>query len=96
MSSKLAIRPDSTEYGDYYARYVDLVPDGDVLKTLERQIGETSRLLGSLDEEKGEHRYAPGKWSIKEVVGHLIDSASNNHQRMVRLQIEDQLVFPDY
>ena len=35
-------------------------------------------------------------WCIKEIVGHLIDSASNNHQRIVRLQIKDQLVFPDY
>ena len=35
-------------------------------------------------------------WCIKEVVGHLIDSASNNHQRMVRLQVKDRLVFPDY
>jgi hypothetical protein len=41
-------------------------------------------------------RPAENSWCIKEVVGHLIDSASNNHQRMVRLQIKDQLVFPDY
>ena len=38
----------------------------------------------------------PGEWSIKEIFGHLIDSASNNHQRFVRLQITDNLSFPDY
>ena len=43
-----------------------------------------------------EMRPQPGSWSIKEILGHLIDSASNNHQRFVRLQIADNLVFPDY
>ena len=38
----------------------------------------------------------PGAWSVKEIVGHLVDSASNNHQRFVRLQIDDGLAFPDY
>ena len=41
-------------------------------------------------------RPTESSWCIKEVIGHLIDSASNNHQRMVRLQIKDRLVFPDY
>lgn len=41
-------------------------------------------------------RPEPGEWSVKEIVGHLIDSASNNHQRFVRLQLADGLVFPDY
>jgi hypothetical protein len=42
------------------------------------------------------HRPAPGKWSPREVIGHLIDSASNNHQRFVRAQFQDDLVFPGY
>lgn len=41
-------------------------------------------------------RPAPGKWSMKEIVGHLIDSASNNHQRFVRARSMDDLVFPGY
>src|SRR5262249_7171602 len=39
---------------------------------------------------------APGKWSPREVIGHLVDSASNNHQRFVRAQLQDDLVFPGY
>jgi hypothetical protein len=39
---------------------------------------------------------SPGKWSAKEIVGHLIDSASNNHQRFVRAQFQDDLIFPGY
>jgi hypothetical protein len=41
-------------------------------------------------------RPAPGKWSAREILGHLVDSASNNHQRFVRGQLQDELVFPGY
>jgi len=54
-----------------------------------------ARLL-AVSDEAAARRPAPGKWSKKEILGHLIDSAANNHQRFVRLQTEDQLVFPGY
>jgi hypothetical protein len=53
------------------------------------------RLLALSDAESARPP-APGKWSPKEVIGHLIDSASNNHQRFVRAQFTDDLVFPGY
>jgi hypothetical protein len=53
------------------------------------------RLLGYSDAEAGV-RPAPGKWSRKEIIGHLIDSACNNHGRFVRAQLQDDLVFPGY
>jgi len=46
--------------------------------------------------ERGANQHADGKWSRKEILGHLIDSAANNHQRFVRLQHEDVLVLPSY
>jgi hypothetical protein len=49
-----------------------------------------------LDDEAASRRPGEGSWSPKEIIGHLIDSASNNHQRFVRLQIQDRLSFPDY
>ena len=55
----------------------------------------TSGLL-ALSEADAERSPAPGKWSPKEVIGHLIDSASNNHGRFVRAQFEDDLVFLEY
>jgi len=55
----------------------------------------TPRLL-ALSEADAGRVPAPGKWSPKEVLGHLIDSASNNHGRFVRAQFEDDLVFPEY
>jgi hypothetical protein len=57
--------------------------------------GAQARLL-ALTEDESEARRAPGKWSPKETLGHLIDSAANNHQRFVRAQFSDDLVFPGY
>ena len=52
--------------------------------------------LESMSDEMTSRRPAPGKWSPREIIGHLIDSASNNHQRFVRAQFQDDLVFPGY
>lgn len=69
-----ARRPDSTEYDAYYTDYVAKVESDRVLDVLEAQLDETRGLLGELDDAAGNGRYAPGKWSLKEVLGHLIDS----------------------
>ena len=63
---------------------------------IEAAVTEASRQFESLPEELIEWRSKAGEWSIKEIIGHLVDSASNNHQRFVRLQVADGLVFPDY
>ena len=55
----------------------------------------TPRLL-ALSDAEASRPPAPGKWSPKEVIGHLVDSASNNHQRFVRARFTDDLVFPGY
>ncbi len=67
-------RPDPSEHAEYYARYIDLVPDGDLLETLAAQRNQTQALLASVPPERETYRYAPGKWSIRQVVGHLIDT----------------------
>jgi len=68
------IRPASDEHAPYYASYVSQVPDGDVIATLAEQIDDALELLRPLGEERALFRYAPGKWSVKEVVNHLIDA----------------------
>ncbi len=70
------------------------------MRTVEAELREiveaaTPRLL-ALSEAESAGPPAPGKWSPKEVIGHLIDSASNNHQRFVRARFTDDLVFPGY
>lgn len=73
MTSERTKRPEAFEHGAYYGQYIAQVPDGDILETLRRRGEETAALALSLGEAKGNHRYAPGKWSVKQVFGHLID-----------------------
>ncbi|HYH83843.1 MAG TPA: DinB family protein [Pyrinomonadaceae bacterium] len=74
MSATAPARPEANEYNPYYEKYISLVPDADVVETLERQIEGTLALLRDVTEERAGHRYEPGKWSIKQVVGHMVDA----------------------
>lgn len=67
-------RPDSNEYAEYYQRYVDLVPEGHIVDTLTRQLGDTLALLQQVPADRETYSYAAGKWSVREVVGHVIDT----------------------
>lgn len=69
-------RPGTDEYGEYYGKYVDLVDPGrkDILAHLKAQGLVMLTLMRSLTEETGAYRYAEGKWSLKELIGHLIDT----------------------
>jgi len=66
-------RPGPGDHAAYYKRYVDLVPDGDILETLSGQMTATQALLATVPTFREEYRYKPSKWSLREVVGHLID-----------------------
>lgn len=70
----MILRPAPSEYNRYYRRYTDKVADGDIRETLTRQMLETQALLVAVPSGLEEHRYAPGKWSVREVVGHCIDT----------------------
>ena len=83
-------RPDESEYLPYYGKYIGLVPDGDLLQTLRSQLDETLALVRSLPPEMGGHRYAPGKWTIREVLGHIIDTERIFAYRAMRIARGDQ------
>jgi DinB superfamily len=68
----------------------------DYREALRKAVRETSALLDELPADVAARRPAPDKWSIKEIVGHLVDSAANNHQRFVRARLQDTLIFPGY
>ena len=74
MAAVTIARPSASEYAPYYARYVDLVPEGEVLDLLKHQVDGTARLVGGVSDRDADFRYAEGKWSIKEVLGHLVDT----------------------
>jgi len=86
--TKLA-KPGADEYPPYYEKYVSLIQDVDVVATLGKQLDATRTLLGSIDEVKADSRYAPDKWSIKEVVGHLIDGERVFAYRAMRFARSD-------
>ena len=65
--------PDRTEAAEYYFTYINQVPDGNVLDILAAQVPEVMALLGDVSEERSTYRYAPEKWSIREVLSHLND-----------------------
>lgn len=67
-------RPERNEYADVYAGYVSRVPDGDLLTFLARQTGEFDPLANDLSEQQASQPPAPGKWSLKQVLGHVADS----------------------
>jgi hypothetical protein len=67
-------RPSPNEYSPYFGHYIDLVAESDFVTVLARQPAEYRALLGALSPEQAGFRYAPGKWSIREVVGHVVDA----------------------
>jgi len=89
-------RPKPHEYASYYETYVALVPDGDVIEILARQVESTRALLEDLDDERARYRYAPGKWSLKEVVGHVADTERVFAYRALALARGDGRALPGF
>jgi DinB superfamily len=83
-------RPEPGEYAPYYERYISLVSGNDILTTLDTQRRDTLLLLCGRDEADGDFRYAPGKWSAKEVLGHLCDTERVFAYRALRISRGDQ------
>src|SRR5262249_39885969 len=67
-------RPDRAEAADYYFTYIDKVAGDDICSILERQSAEVSALLRNISDDRSLERYAPDKWSMREVVGHVNDT----------------------
>jgi hypothetical protein len=68
------MRPNPGDYAPFFERYIQLIEGEDILKILNDQNKKTQDILNSFSEHKGNYRYAEGKWTVKEVVGHLLDS----------------------
>jgi hypothetical protein len=96
MSTSVIGKPAPSEYAADFGRYIDLVDDTDVVAVLEGLLKSTRTFLGNIAEEKADHRYAPGKWSIKEVVGHIVDSERVFVYRALRFARNDQTELPGF
>jgi len=83
-------RPDSSEYAEFYKNYIARVPEGNVLDFLAKQPGEYRQLLLGVSEEAAAAEPAPGKWSIKEVLGHVCDAERVMSYRALRFGRGDE------
>jgi hypothetical protein len=95
-SPQLNRRPEPSEYAPYYAGYVAQVPDGDLLRTLETGLGDYATTFGALPEAMGRHAYAPGKWTLRELLGHVIDTERVFAYRAMRIARGDTTPLPGF
>ena len=83
-------RPEPGEYAPHYERYISLISGSDILGTLEAQRRQMLLLLSGRNENDGDLRYAPGKWSVKEVLGHVCDTERILSYRALRISRADR------
>jgi uncharacterized damage-inducible protein DinB len=96
MSSDTIQRPSADEYAPYYEKYVSRVPDGDLVGQLREQLMDTAALLQRVPANRADFAYAPGKWSIKEVVGHIVDVERVMSYRALRFARNDKTDLPGF
>jgi hypothetical protein len=89
-------RPSDTEYAPYYGRYVSLVPEADVLEVLARQQEEIARLTARIPADRETYRYQDGKWSVREVFGHVDDTEQIFGYRALCISRGEQAALPGY
>src|SRR6185436_7036505 len=82
-------RPDQSEFAPFYAGYIGKVPDSGPAPLMKAQIGELEKLR-SLPEDKANHAYAAGKWTVKELIGHVVDAERVFSYRLIRIARGDK------
>jgi hypothetical protein len=83
-------KPESTEFAPYYNNYISLVADDNIVEVLGSQPAELDALFSGIPEEKGQFAYAEGKWTIKELLSHLIDGERMFAYRVLRISRGDE------
>jgi len=90
------MKPQQTEFAPYFHYYVDLVPQNNLHEALTAAHDQTQKMLSNISEEQGNFRYADGKWSIKELLVHLIDNERIFCNRALRFARQDTTDLPGY
>ncbi len=96
MENILTQKPVPDEYSGHYSHYVDLVASGNIIDTFEKQSAITHEFFSMIPEEFGDHTYAFGKWTIKDIVGHLIDTERIFSTRALRIARGDKQALPGF
>ena len=89
-------RPETAEYIEDYEDYVSLVEETDIVSAMRKQLTEALDLFASISEEKGEFAYAEGKWTIKQLLGHLINGERVFSYRALRISRGDETPLPGF
>lgn len=89
-------RPGREEYSPYFTGYISQVPEGDYLSFLHSQLNAVVTLFSRINDEQGLYRYEPGKWSLKEVLGHMTDTERIMSYRMLRIARGDTTNLPGF
>lgn len=95
-STPIFPRPLTGECPDYYFRYINQVPEVDILTYLHTQRDWYGDWIESLTEEQCQHRYAPGKWSLAEMIGHVLDTERVFAFRMMAISRGDENKLPGF
>lgn len=96
MSGSDLIRPAADEYSTEMGNYIQLVPQGSLLSMLESQLDEVVRLIGTMNDDAALVHHTPYTWSIKQVIGHIIDSERVFGYRAMRLARNDVTPLPGF
>ncbi|MCB0756130.1 MAG: DinB family protein, partial [Flavobacteriales bacterium] len=90
------MKPEPSAYGEFYRNYIELVPNSDLIDGLKSSAAASLQFWNSIPEEKGNYRYAEGKWSIKELLQHIIDTERIFSYRALAIARGDQTALPGY
>jgi len=90
------MRPNTNEYGAYYQGYINNVPAGTIVENLKKSIAKTKAIVLNIPESKGDYAYAAGKWTIKELLLHMIDVERVMSYRALCVARNDKTAFPGF
>ena len=89
-------RPEKNEYAEFYASYVALVEETDIIAALHNQTNDLQNLFAEIPEEKGDYHYAENKWSIRELLGHIVDGERVFSYRALRISRGDETLLAGF
>ena len=90
------MRPTSQEFAPFYGKYIEKIEENDPLSALEKSLKEAFNFLPQIPEEKAEHKYAEGKWTVKELMQHLSDTERIMTYRALCIARKDQTELPGF
>ena len=89
-------KPDQNEYPEYYHKYIEAIPEIEIFFYLEKQMSETRTFFKNIPHGKSTFRYADGKWSIREILGHITETERIFAYRALRFAKNDKTPLPGF